>query len=141
MKDGKTNKCKDCKNHRRQQVRHSNRFAYQLAHSRGSARKRGLDFDLTEQYLRSIDRDTCPYLEIPIKWYPSKSGTHIDTKSLDRIDSNKGYVEGNVTFCSLGANQLLSNYTAEQLLAIPLLYRVGLNFMHLLNSTKPTDES
>ena len=106
-------------------------------HCKGSAKKRGLEFNLTEDYLRSIDRDTCPYLEIPIKWYPANSGTHIDTKSLDRIDSNRGYVEGNVTFCSLGANQLLSNYTAHDLLAIPILYRVGLNFMRLLNSTKP----
>ncbi|MAO21333.1 MAG: hypothetical protein CMJ25_11340 [Phycisphaerae bacterium] len=114
-----------------------------LEKSRASSKIKGLENNLTLEYLQSIDRDTCPYFEIPIKVYPRGRGSNnrpIDTKSLDRIDSARGYVQGNVTFCSWGANNLLSNYDADQLLAIPLLHRIGLNFLRLLNSTKPTNQ-
>ena len=123
--------------------RGNNFFSYTLQSARGSSVRKGYEFNLTLEYLESIDRDDCPYLEIPIKVYPQGRGKNIrpmDTKSLDRIDSAHGYVEGNVTFCSWGANCLLSNHGAEQLLAIPLLHRVGLNFLRLLNSTKPTNQ-
>jgi hypothetical protein len=112
-----------------------------LARSINNAKKKGLEHTITLNYLTSIDRDTCPYLEIPLRSHPRGSGNNyrpIDTKSLDRIDSARGYVEGNVTFCSWGANCLLSNHRAEHLLAIPLLRPIGLNFLRLLNSTKPT---
>ena len=105
------------------------------------AKKKGLGYNLTPEYLESIDRDLCPYLEIPIVLSKAGQGagnTKINNKSLDRIRPELGYVQGNVVFCSMGANFLLSNYTANDLLQIPMLYRVGMNFMRLLNSTKPT---
>ncbi len=124
--------------------RQNNPFKYTCRGARHRAKKKGIDYNITPEYLESIDRQECPYLEIPIHFSEGGKGRGNilpEAKSLDRIDSRYGYVKGNVVWCSQAANNLLSNYTAEQLLAIPLLHRVGLNFLRLLNSTQPTDES
>ena len=133
--------CKSCHKKAGYKNKTDNPIRTILERSRVSSKQKGLENNLTLEYLVSIDRDTCPYFEIPIKFYPRGKNLGyrpIDTKSLDRIDSSLGYVQGNVTFCSWGANNLLSNYDADQLLAVPLLHQVGLNFLRLLNSTKPT---
>ena len=142
-KDGHHYYCKPCNVGNRAKWRDANIFKEKALAAKARAKRQGLEFNLTAEYLESIDRDTCPYLEIPIKFYKSgqgKKGFAIDGKSLDRITPELGYVEGNVIWCSQAANQLLSNYTAQDLLAIPLLWRVGVNFLRVLNSTKPTND-
>ena len=41
-------------------------------------------------------------------------GTPIDTPSIDRIDSSKGYVKGNVMICSNRANVLKNNGSLDE---------------------------
>ena len=113
--------------------RRANPFAALLASVKTRAKRKGLDFDIDEDYLRSLDRDVCPYLEIPIYW---KNGygngvQSSDSKSLDRIDSQRGYVKGNLIICSMRANQILSNATAEEMEIITR------NFKRIINSTQP----
>lgn len=72
---------------------------------------KGVDFDLTQEYLYSIfPRDLkCPVLKVPMR---------INTRtapSLDRKDPNKGYVQGNVEFMSLRANQMKTDANLEEL--------------------------
>ena len=113
-----------------QQRRHiANPYKPLLANARIRARKKGWDFDLDEDFLRSIDRDICTYLEIPIYWLKGLGlGARQDnSKSLDRIDSAKGYVKENVIICSNRANQILSNATAAEMALITV------NFHHILN--------
>ena len=105
-----------------------------LSDAKIRAKKRGLEFDLTEEYLISIDRDTCPYLFIPISWGAGKGLRQADSKSLDRIDSAKGYTRDNVIICSWKANRLLSDASLSD---ISLLAH---NFRRILNSTKPTNQ-
>ena len=141
-KDGLRSNCKICKKAAVRKWKEENIFYTYNQNAKDRARKKGVEFNLTGNYLKSIDRDVCPYFKIPIKFYPlgrGRGNTPVDSKSLDRIRPELGYVEGNVVWCSQGANQLLSNYTAETLMSIPLLYQVGHNFMRLLNSTKPTE--
>ncbi len=54
----------------------------------------------------------CPYLGIELN-----SGNKDANASLDRIDSTKGYVPGNVQVISLLANQMKNRATKEQLIA------------------------
>ncbi len=103
-----------------------------LADAKRRAKVRGFDFDLTEEFLLSIDSEICPYLEIPLAWGASSGIRSDNSKSLDRIDSAKGYTKDNVIICSWKANRLLSDGSLKDL---KLLIT---NFERILNSTKPT---
>ena len=134
--DGLRGDCKQCH-------RDTGFFSTTCSNAKRRAKEKGVEFNLDKDYLKSIDRSECPYLEIPIsvpRIGVGQGHTQPYSKTLDRIRPELGYVKGNVIWCSACANNLLSNYTAEKLLAIPLLYRVGLNFMRVLNSTKPTNQ-
>ena len=78
------------------------------------ARTRGLEFDITKEDI--IIPGMCPILKIPI--IKSFNSTTKNSPSLDRIDSTKGYVKGNVQVISLRANTLKNNATIEELEAV-----------------------
>jgi hypothetical protein len=94
-----------------QEWRQKNPFRYVAASTRASAKKRGLEYALTPEYLETIYRELCPVLGIPLYWDQlGSSGKRTDnTPSLDRIDNAKGYLPGNVVFISWRANNLKSN--------------------------------
>ena len=72
--------------------------------SRVNAKVRGLEHSIELSDI--ILPEVCPYLKVPID-------TH--NCSLDRIDSSKGYIKGNVQVISKLANLMKSNATEEQL--------------------------
>jgi len=55
----------------------------------------------------------CPVLRVELDW--GMNGRQPNSPSLDRIDSTKGYVKGNVMMMSDLANKMKSNATPEQL--------------------------
>lgn len=57
----------------------------------------------------------CPLLGIELDQFHPNLDNHC---SLDRIDSTKGYVRGNVMVISHRANRIKSNATAEELVLI-----------------------
>lgn len=91
---------------------HPEKYLLQSAKSR--AKKRGWDFDLEESDL--IIPEVCPVLGIPITL--RYGGDKDSSPSLDRIDSNKGYVKGNVQVISWRANNLKSNGTLEEFIKL-----------------------
>ena len=103
--------------------------------AKNRAKSKGLDFDLTPEFLESIDLDRCPYLEIPMEWTHGQKRQQPFSKSLDRIDSAKGYTQDNVIICSWRANELLKDGS------LPELTLLVHNFRRILTSTKPTNES
>ena len=77
------------------------------------ALKKGFDFNLEVCDIPEIPK-TCPVLGIEIK----ANTTHkpLDSSpSLDRIDSTKGYIKGNVQIISNRANRIKSDATIEEL--------------------------
>ena len=56
----------------------------------------------------------CPVFGIELEWEERVNGGHDNSPSLDRIDSTKGYVKGNVMIMSNLANRMKSNSTLEQ---------------------------
>lgn len=72
---------------------------------RGNAKTRGIEFSLTEATLPSIP-EYCPVFPWIKLVYEVGKGRSDGSLSLDRIDSSKGYVEGNVRFISNRANTL-----------------------------------
>lgn len=91
---------------------HSKTSAYLISGAKKRARKKGIDFNITKEYIESIWNDVCPILGIPLK---CNEGVHQDNSfSLDRIDNTKGYIEGNVMIISKRANMIKNCGTAEE---------------------------
>lgn len=79
--------------------------------SKNRAKKKGFDFNIDVSDI--ILPEFCPLIGIPLY---SKGGVIIDNSpSLDRIDSKKGYVKGNVWVISHKANTMKSDATLEEL--------------------------
>lgn len=83
-----------------------------LTNAKSRAKKKGLDFSITESYIKSIWVDRCPILGIDL--VVSANRCQDNSYSLDRIDSTKGYVEGNVMVVSYRANVIKNMGTAEE---------------------------
>ena len=84
----------------------------QLATAKANAITRGLEFSITEDDL-SVPA-TCPVLDIPISFRNSMADRD-NSVSIDRLDSSKGYVPGNVYIISNRANRLKSDATITEL--------------------------
>ena len=75
-------------------VRYDNTFHGRVAAWRNNAKTRHIEWALSDAYLESIPK-SCFFTGVELTCEQKKS----NTISLDRIDSSKGYVEGNVVFC------------------------------------------
>lgn len=93
-----------------------------ISHLKQSAIKRGLEFNLTTADIDEIGIPiSCPILGIPLKWNKGKASD--DSYSIDRIDSSKGYVKGNIQFVSMKANRSKNNLTSAELKLFSTYYK------------------
>lgn len=79
-----------------------------------AARKRGHEFSLTRDFVLGLlqNATTCPYTGVPFDYALLSKGTRNPwAPSLDRIDSTKGYVPGNVEITSVWWNTAKSDWT------------------------------
>lgn len=79
-----------------------------------NAKKRFKEFNLTLEYLKQLweeQKGICPYtgIHLQLAEYKTNHNNPIYTASLDRIDSSKGYVIGNVQFISTAINYMKNN--------------------------------
>jgi hypothetical protein len=82
--------------------------------ARPRARRDGLPFTLTRENLLPLPT-RCPVLGIKIDYEREPiRGAHEDAPSLDRTDSKKGYVPGNVRVISSRANRIKNDGTLEE---------------------------
>jgi hypothetical protein len=87
-----------------------------------SAKKRGIDFDLTIADIDDIGIPlTCPILGIPIFFHRDQAQD--DSISFDRIDSTKGYTRDNIVIISHRANKLKSDATLEEMESLVNFYK------------------
>lgn len=84
-------------------------IATKLLQLQTSAKSRGIDFNLSLKTVKQLlSRKTCHYTGV--KFQP---GTNFQ-RTIDRVDNNKGYVDGNVVACTRYINQLKTNITLKQ---------------------------
>lgn len=101
------------------QRRHKDRGLTMLWMAKNRSHKKGLDFNIDETDV--LIPSHCPVLGIPLKPQVGKA-TH-NSPSLDRIDSKKGYVKGNVIVVSRRANLLKNDATLEEMEKIYKFYK------------------
>jgi hypothetical protein len=78
-----------------------------------SAMDRKIEFNLSFDYVKKmLEYKTCYYTNVPF----TEEGIH--ARSFDRIDSDKGYIEGNVVACTIDINGKKSNLTFEEIACI-----------------------
>lgn len=80
---------------------------YLLRSTKTSANKMGREHTITQDDV--IIPELCPVFKIPMVQFTPFA------PSLDRIDSSKGYIPGNVQVISRKANTMKNNATAEEL--------------------------
>ena len=83
------------------------------------SRKEGVPYDLDLNYVLDIfPKDyRCPVLKKKMEW--SSSPRNPNSPSLDRIEPNKGYVKGNISWISNRANSMKNDATFEE---VELIY-------------------
>jgi hypothetical protein len=75
-----------------------------------SAQDRKIDFNLSFEYVKNLlEYKNCYYTDIPF----TDDGIH--ARSFDRIDSDKGYIEGNVVACTIDINGKKANLSFEEI--------------------------
>lgn len=80
--------------------------------AKGRAKRSGRDFNIERSDITIPER--CPVLDVPIVL---EAGSDY-APSLDRIDSSRGYVKGNVIVMSKRANTLKNNMTLQEAQAL-----------------------
>lgn len=76
-------------------------------HAKHRAKTKRLEFNLTKEDI--IIPNTCPIFGVPLN-FENKN----NVPTLDRIDSNKGYIKGNIQVISFKANRLKNNGSIEE---------------------------
>lgn len=108
--------CQECSNSieraRYLAYKRSNPFRLKAVRMKLKAKRDGVPFDLTPEYLESIWTGVCPVSGLEISLTTDKRDEK--TAELDRFIPDKGYVQGNVNFLSRRINRIKSDITAEE---------------------------
>lgn len=83
-----------------------------LADSKRRAKRDGLEFDITRQYLEWLysKNSNCVLTNIPL----SLNKGYMNSISIDRIDNNKGYIRGNIQLVCKSINHMKNIHTNEE---------------------------
>lgn len=86
------------------------------------AKNRKIKFDIDIEYIWDLylkQNKQCKYSKLPIGFQTHRKDS-IDNKtaSLDRIDSTKGYIKGNVQWVHKRINSMKNNYTESEFIEL-----------------------
>lgn len=87
--------------------------AWLLKNCKARAKQKGMEFNLELSDI--VIPEVCPIMKQPLKYIPEGYSDY--SPSVDRIDSNLGYIKGNVWVISSIANRMKWNATKEQLIS------------------------
>jgi hypothetical protein len=90
------------------------KYAFMMARQR--AIKRGVKFDITQEYVHSIAVPYCPVLGLILDYKGTgRHGATANSPTVDRLIPALGYVEGNIAVISLRANSIKNDASVEEL--------------------------
>lgn len=93
-----------------------------LRGANGGKRRRILDFNLTKRYLWTLFRRqnrVCAYTGLALILHPRSERT----ASVDRIDSTKGYIKGNVQWVHKDINMMKGSLSHERFMELCCLVK------------------
>lgn len=96
--------------------------AMALSNTKKRAKQRGLDFNLTLDWLIGAATERCPLLDIELK-YDNTASLH-DSPAVDRVDSTQGYTTDNCWVISMKANRIKSDATVAEIEAVAQALRL-----------------
>lgn len=114
--------CKEC--HKKQKLDYRRRLNSNLDwyirdkynHLKARAKQAGILFSISlDDYRSQYEKQhgKCFYTDALMEWGTGK-GKNSSTASLDKIVPEKGYVPGNVVFCTMKANMVKQNLTLQE---------------------------
>ncbi len=109
--------------------RRKHRLTIVFNSSRGNAKKRELEHTITVDYLKEtfdIQKGLCYYTGKPMLMDIRGLKNSNDSVSVDRIDSSKGYIEGNIVLCRWVVNRMKNDISKQEFLK--LVYDINKNF-------------
>ncbi len=93
-----------------------------FGHYKKNAKKRNIIFDVTIEYLYDVyikQGKTCPYTGYKLLLTPKSSKTRTPSNaSLDRIDSKKGYIIGNIQWVFKDINTLKNDLSHNEFIKL-----------------------
>lgn len=92
------------------------KFSFYFRQMRRFLREHGLDYDLTTEDLEKLWTGKCALSGLDIELRKSGDILHPKSASLDRIDSYKGYVKGNVQFVCVSLNYAKHYFSNAEIL-------------------------
>lgn len=120
-------KCKSCKQESLEKRRNERRdksdsidrlITERFCGVRDRAKKNGLVLDFDREYIKQLwvqQNGICAISGIQMT-HQIYSGRVFTNLSVDRIDSNKGYIKGNIQLVCMAINQMKSDLTMEELI-------------------------
>lgn len=90
---------------------------YAVKDAKKRALKKGIPFDISIDYVRTLLVEHCPVFGTPFK-YGGNGGIKPESPALDRIKPELGYVEGNVHIISVKANNIKSAYKSQDIMRV-----------------------
>lgn len=89
--------------------------AYARYHARKHhAKKKGIEFTISYEYVVSLITEKCPILGIELSWCSQSVIVTDNSPSLDRVIPSLGYVDGNVVWVSSRANRIKNDGTQQE---------------------------
>lgn len=128
-RNGLCRECKECQKERYNRERNKlkdkdfalNYKLYQLfKSSQRRSKVKNMYSDVTYDYIKLLwekQKGLCALTDIPMtfEFYKGRTNTNV---SLDRIDSSKGYVKGNVQLVCMVVNQMKNDLSFDELLTM-----------------------
>lgn len=111
-KYGVNHLCKPCRAKQQAEKYKQNWFRFQVTLKRAECKKKNIQFNLNEDYLKLIWTNTCPVFKVSFD-LSGKRGSYSPT--LDRINPRAGYVKGNVAYISFRANRIKYDASIQEL--------------------------
>jgi hypothetical protein len=101
--------------------RKKNRFTIIYNSSKGNALKRNIEHSISKEYIKhlyDIQKGLCYYTNKKMYTDLTIINTNEDSVSIDRIDSSKGYIEGNVVLCRWIINKVKNDLSTDKLFEV-----------------------